>query len=125
MQSGVQDPKHSNGNIIDVVDDDVPAMDDQLACAGDTARPPESGTIHQAGGLLGEPLIERDGSRWIVGLDVILDCFAVLKRFQRPDQRLHFLESSRCRVAARLAANRASTSSAGITRPLLAESSPI
>lgn len=49
-----------------------------LAGAGDAARPAETGVINQAAGHFLEELIEGQGGDRIVGLDAVMDRFAVL-----------------------------------------------
>src|SRR3546814_14295762 len=55
----------------------------------------------------------------------VIDFVTVLNRLWRPEQTHYSEDSKRRRVVARLVANLASTSAAGIRLPALAESTPI
>src|SRR5690606_303438 len=121
----MQHTEHAYLAVGQVVNQNVILVHYQLASVGDATSTPKTGMIDQAAGLLCEQLIKGQCGSRIVGLNVMIYRFAVLGSFKRPVQFDHFDVSSRRRVAARLAANLASTSAAGIRLPALAESMPI
>ena len=115
---------HQIGSL--VVNKDVILVRDQLSRTGNPAKSAQAGMIEQTAGFLCKHLIQRHCGDRVVGLDIGIDLVAILCRFGRPKQFQYLAAaSSRRRVAARLAANLASTSAAGISLPALAESKPI
>jgi hypothetical protein len=60
-----------------VVDQDIATVRHQFARILHATRPADLGMVGQAAGLLGDQLIQGQGSPWVVGLDVVIDRTAV------------------------------------------------
>src|SRR5690606_25514744 len=117
----MHDVQHTNLVFHDFIYKHVTGMDDQLLSTWSTARPPAVGMIQQQRGLVGKQRIKPQGRQRIFRLYVIVNVITVLYCLWRPNQLHHFAVAKRARVAARRAANLASTSASGMRFPASAE----
>lgn len=100
-------------------------MDDQLAGAFDAAGSAQAGMLRQPSRILRQQHIECQWGARIVKCDVGTDLLPIGACRLRPNQPYGLLAPNFARVAARQAAASASTSSAGMTSPMLAASMPV
>lgn len=99
-------------------------MYDELGCSCDTARTAKARMIGQAASLLRKQFVKRQSGGRVVLCDVLTNLLPIGTRRACPNQPHSLTPDILRRVSARQAAASASTSSAEITLPVLAESKP-